>query len=82
MGSYDKIRVTCPHCLRGTEVQSKGGECMFKDYDQSSVPLDVASYLHESYEVCDKCHKPFIVLANPPLVRLSTEKITHEVQET
>ena len=53
MGCYDTVAARCPEC--GVEVffQSKGGECLFREFDLSNAPEDVLSNVNRHSPV--KC---------------------------
>jgi hypothetical protein len=42
MGVYDEIVFKCPECGELMFAQSKSGECILSQYDNTMVPLDVA----------------------------------------
>lgn len=43
MGCYDTVVVNCPKCGREHYLQSKGGECLLKEYTLKNCPVDVLS---------------------------------------
>ncbi len=52
MGMFDSVFVTCPDCGSEIEFQSKGGECLLREYtDLCNIPIDVANGLN-SIESC------------------------------
>ena len=66
MGMFDSVMVTCPHCKKKTEVQSKAGRCDLEQYDETDVPVIVAVSLVDYLEGCGHCQKQFYVKADVP----------------
>lgn len=70
MGMFDRIWFTCPNCGKPIEEQSKAGECLLLDYNQTGVPLKIASAILNSEVHCDGCKETFVIVAKdyfPPL---------------
>jgi len=52
MGCYDTVLLPCPKCEQLYEAQSKGGDCILKDYTLENAPEDVLSNVNR--------HAPFV----------------------
>lgn len=56
MGMYDSVVISCNKCKQDTiEFQTKVGECVLKDYEPSSVPMEIALALDGTSESCRTC---------------------------
>jgi len=57
MGCYDTIWIKCPRCGTQNGFQSKGGECMLRNYDESDdIPLDVLGDVNRHSPIeCQHC---------------------------
>jgi uncharacterized Zn finger protein len=53
MGCFDNIYFDCPKCGEKIRGQSKSGECLLRNFRNTSVPADVA--VGTSYVDCDSC---------------------------
>lgn len=76
MGMFDYVNITCPHCDKVTEYQTKAFECILQrinlDEEQS---LDVASHFEGEWH-CKHCEGKFLVSTGlPEHIKLKTMKI-------
>ena len=55
MGMFDRIWFKCPKCEADIEVQSKCGECILEDFNQVSVPPEIAKCINWSTIYCQEC---------------------------
>lgn len=53
MGVFDSVWVPCPKCGKKNEFQSKGGECLLRDYTLEDVPEDVLSDINRHPVECE-----------------------------
>lgn len=62
MGMFDIVNVPCPVCKTVLKFQSKGGDCILKEYELNDVPSDVLSDInrHSPY-ICHSCGTKFAV---------------------
>ena len=60
-------KITCPHCKKEVELQSKAGECLLAHYKSKKVPIVIASDLHgdltDYNSTCDHCGERFVLIA-------------------
>jgi len=63
MGMFDTVFIYCPHCSMDTRVQSKAGDCVLNNFDQSSVPVEIAKDLNMKRPMkCEHCEGMFTVV--------------------
>lgn len=55
MGMYDSVLFTC-ECGATIEAQSKGGSCIFQEYNQNEVPIAVAVDCDQEIIKCNNCN--------------------------
>jgi predicted RNA-binding Zn-ribbon protein involved in translation (DUF1610 family) len=62
MGCYDTVLVPCPECGEIEYFQSKGGDCLMRDFTLDECPTDVLTDInrHAPYE-CQRCGTKFEV---------------------
>lgn len=68
MGCYDTVMVPCPKCGRKEAFQSKGGDCLLRDFDLDEAPADVLSDVNRhGPATCECCGTLFhvAVVFNP-----------------
>lgn len=68
MGCYDTVMVPCPKCGRKEAFQSKGGDCLLRDFDLDEAPADVlADVNRHAPATCEHCGTLFgvAVVFNP-----------------
>jgi len=62
MGMYDTIYVPCPKCGEKEGFQTKGGECLLREYDLDKAPSDALSDVNRHAPCqCQKCGTWFMV---------------------
>lgn len=62
MGLYDTVIVPCPQCSTNYYVQSKGGECLMREFNLDNAPDDVMSDINRHAPfVCKNCGVSFEV---------------------
>lgn len=61
MGMFDSVVISCPHCGKPTEVQSKAGDCLLRVHNENSVPVEIAVDLDCTADSCDSCSEPFVI---------------------
>jgi len=62
MGMFDTVMVPCPRCGREAEFQSKGGECLLREYGLETCPKDVLSDVNRHAPAkCESCGTLFEV---------------------
>lgn len=59
MGMYDCVIVKCPRCSRDVYFQSKGGECLGRNYEVHEAPADVLQDADRHGETCEGCGLKF-----------------------
>ncbi len=64
MGMFDRVWFKCPSCGEDVEVQSKAGNCFLSDFDQGSVPLEIAKDIGGEPAYCRKCQNHFHVVCD------------------
>jgi hypothetical protein len=78
MGMFDSIIFKCPNCGQDIEDQSKAGECLLYQYDQSAVPLKIAGDILNDEMYCENCKETFVVGAAdyfpPPDIKMKLLK--------
>ena len=74
MGMYDTINIPCPKCGATVDIQSKGGDCLLRNFTTDTAPVDVILGLknHGYLDQCDKCgvYLKVVVEEQRPLVWL------------
>jgi hypothetical protein len=61
MGCFNTLKVTCPHCDKTIELQSKAGSCSMEYHVKGEDPNYELEFC--GFHDCYKCHK-FFVLEN------------------
>ena len=62
MGMFDSVNVNCPSCGFEALFQSKGGDCILRNYTLKNVTEDVLSDVNRhSPCTCRKCGTKFAV---------------------
>jgi len=62
MGMFDSVMVPCPKCGEVSEFQSKGGDCILREYTLETAPADVLSDVNRhAPNTCGKCGTIFAV---------------------
>ncbi|HKZ41299.1 MAG TPA: hypothetical protein VJ044_10085 [Candidatus Hodarchaeales archaeon] len=61
MGMYDTLHLTCPHCHKHTEFQSKASKCDLIDYTIYDAPLTILADAQSEELYCDNCRKKFVL---------------------
>lgn len=60
MGMYDTLHVVCPHCHTMTAVQSKGGDCLLKNYSIDNCPAKILTDIAGTGALyCDECSRKY-----------------------
>lgn len=82
MGMYDTIIVTCPHCKKVTDEQTKDFDCCLQTFD---LDKPIAPHYADSFSgewVCLECGKKFYVENNTPtqdvIVEVTKDKPTED----
>jgi len=76
MGMFDYVTITCPHCKKIIEFQTKDFDCLMETINlDKELPIHIASnFLGEC--TCEHCNKKFMTEAPiPSSVKLTTRKI-------
>ena len=72
MGMFDSVWAPCPKegCTGEAEFQSKSSECLLRNYDIDSVPMEIAVDVSGPGERagCNKCGHVFALRLNGPRV--------------
>jgi hypothetical protein len=58
--------VTCPHCGKKNECQSKAGHCSLDHFDETDVPAVIAVDLTIGSVSCEHCRGIFKIKAEMP----------------
>ena len=62
MGMFDTVMVPCPECGTKSEFQSKGGDCILKEYELATCPPDVLRDVNRhAPNTCEECGTKFAV---------------------
>lgn len=62
MGCFDTVMVPCPKCGTEDQFQSKGGDCLLREYSLAECPDDVLSDVNRhAPNTCEKCGTVFEV---------------------
>jgi len=74
MGMFDYVTVTCPHCKKIVEDQTKSFNCMMEtiNLDKELATYVVSLFLGEW--TCDHCNGKFMVEAPIPLTMKATTR--------
>ena len=77
MGMYDEVHITCPHCGKEHEDQTKAFDCILQRIDLNKpVPTNVATEFNGKKVYCSECSKPFIIGSFVVgLIQLNTMKL-------
>jgi hypothetical protein len=64
---YDTVWFECPKCKNVIKRQVRAGACLLNDYEQDSVPVEIARELASSNAVyCEWCKQKFDVKVRRP----------------
>lgn len=67
MGLFDTIILKCPNCKGILEFQSKGGECILKEYNEKNVSWNVMLAVNGKVIKCENCLKNIkLIIKNLP----------------
>ncbi len=62
MGCFDTVLVPCPKCGTKAQFQSKGGDCLLREYPLAECPEDVLTNVNRhAPNICEKCGMVFKV---------------------
>ena len=62
MGMFDSVWLDCPSCGEKYEAQSKGGDCLLRQYTLENVPENVLSNINRHAPfTCNNCGTQFFV---------------------
>ena len=75
MGSFSTIVHNCPNCGNVLESQSKSGECRMGVYNETEVPLTIASGVIGDELHCGKCDTSWRVTCKKETVKLKLKPI-------
>jgi hypothetical protein len=61
MGCFDSVYAPCPKCGTFNEFQSKGGECLMRNYmlNEEEIPDDVMSDVNRHSVFCESCNNGY-----------------------
>ena len=57
MGMFDYVIVECPNCSGRVEFQSKVGDCILTEYDEYTMPIEIAQDLNNEEMRCAHCKR-------------------------
>ena len=70
MSSFNTINFKCPNCGKSISIQSKSGDCTFKEYFCKSVPIADVSEIINKVMSCPHCQRTLVVKTNTTRVAM------------
>lgn len=61
MGMFDYVHLTCPHCGKRVETQSKSGPCALADFYEANLPYAVGVDMAGEQIHCEHCHESLTI---------------------
>jgi len=75
MSFYNRIHFECPNCTAHLTKKTKPDIDVIKNYHFTSVPIEIASELHNTELTCKKCNTTYYLGVPTPRVKIIlTEK--------
>lgn len=80
MGMFDSIYITCPHCGKDIEYQTKAGECTLNSFypQTEAIPTYILSSVFNDGDkiYCEFCGEPYLIRFDiPPITKVIVERI-------